>query len=68
MNNELLNMFFTGVARKKLFQHYDFSVLYNCNVLVLMIYSCKDVLKDLASDLVGTFRFEGLLYFVFNFG
>ena len=68
MNNELLNMFFTGVAIKKLFQDYDFSVLYNCNVLVLMIYSCKDVLKDLASDLVGTFRFEGLLYFVFNFG
>ena len=31
-----------------------------------MIYSYKDVLKDLALDLVGSF--EGLLYFVYNFG
>ena len=33
-----------------------------------MVYSYKDVLKDLALDLVGTFSFEGLLYFVYNFG
>ena len=28
-----------------------------------MVYSYKDVLKDLALDLVGTFSFEDLLYF-----
>ena len=32
-----------------------------------MVYSYKDVLKDRALDLVGTFSFEGLLYFVYNF-
>ena len=33
-----------------------------------MVYSYKDVLKDLALDLVGTLSFESLLYFVPNFG
>ena len=33
-----------------------------------MVYNYKDVIKDLALDLAGTFRFEGLLYFVWNFG
>ena len=37
-------------------------------MIVLMVYSYKDVLKDLALDLVGTFHFERLLYFVYNFG
>ena len=37
-------------------------------VLVLMVYSYKNVLKDLALDLVVTFSFEGMLYFVHNFG
>ena len=32
-----------------------------------MVYSYKDVLKDRALDLIGTFSFEGLLYFVYNF-
>ena len=31
-----------------------------------MFYSYKDVLKDIALDLVGCF--EVLLYFVYNFG
>ena len=31
-------------------------------------YSDKDVLKDVALDLVGTISFEGLLYFVYNLG
>ena len=39
----------------------------NSSVLVLMVYSYKDVPKDLALDLVGIFSFEGLLYFVYNF-
>ena len=43
-------------------------LVYDSNVLVLMVYSYKDVLKDLALDLVGTLRFEGLLYFVYNYG
>ena len=43
-------------------------LVYNSSVLVLMDYSYKDVLKDIALDLVGTFSFEGLLYFVYNFG
>ena len=42
--------------------------VHDSSVLVLMVYSYKDVLKDLALDLVGTFGFEGLLYFVYNFG
>ena len=33
-----------------------------------MVYNYKDVLEDLALDLVGTFSFEGLLCFVYNFG
>ena len=37
------------------------------SVLLLMVYSQKDVLKDLALDLVDTFSFEGLLHFVYNF-
>ena len=42
---------------------------YNSSVLGLMVSSYKDVLKDLALDLVGPFiSFEGLLYFVYNFG
>ena len=32
-----------------------------------MVYSYKDVLKDRALDLIDTFSFEGLLYFVYNF-
>ena len=43
-------------------------LVYNSSVLVLMDYSYKDALKDIALDLVGTFSFEGLLYFVCNFG
>ena len=43
-------------------------LLYDSNVLVLMVYSYKDILKNLDLDLVGTFIFEGLLYFVYNFG
>ena len=43
-------------------------LVYDSNVLVLMVYSYKDVLKDLALDLVGTLSFEGLLYFVYNYG
>ena len=43
-------------------------LVYNSSVLVLqMVYSYKDVLKDLALDLVLAFSFEGLLYFVYNF-
>ena len=40
--------------------------VYKSSVLVLMVYSDKDVLKDLALDLVGSF--EGLPYFRYNFG
>ena len=43
-------------------------LVYDSNALVLMVYSYKDVLEDLALDLVSTFSFEGLLYFVYNFG
>ena len=43
-------------------------LVYDFSVLVLMVYSYKDDLKDLLLDLVGTFSFEGLLYFVYNFG
>ena len=54
---ELLNMFFHRCSYK----NSCFSELESkCSVLVLMVYSYKDVLKDLA--LVGSF--EGLLYFV----
>ena len=35
---------------------------------MLMVYSDKDVLKDLALDLVGTSSFESFLYFVYSFG
>ena len=42
-------------------------LVYDSSVLVLMVYRQKDVLKDLALDLVVTFSFEGLLYFVYNF-
>ena len=41
--------------------------VYNSSVLVLMVYIYKDVLKDLALDLVGNSSFGGLLYFVYNF-
>ena len=37
-------------------------LVYDSSDLVLMVYSCKDVLKDLALDLVGTFSFEDLFY------
>ena len=58
-------MFFHGCSYK----NSCFNVLvYESSVLVLMVYSHKDVLKDPALDLVGTFSFEGLLYFVYNFG
>ena len=43
-------------------------LVYDSSVFVLMDYSCKDVLKDLDLGLVGTFSFEGLLYFVYSFG
>ena len=43
-------------------------VVYNSNVLVPMVYSYKNAPKGLALDLVGTLSFEGLLYFVYNFG
>ena len=42
--------------------------MYNFSDLVLMVYRYKDALKYFALDLVGTFSFEGLLYFVYNFG
>ena len=42
-------------------------LVYDSSVLVLMICSHKDVLKGLALDVVGTFSFEGLLCFVYNF-
>ena len=59
--NELLNMFFHRCSYK----NSCFSELvYDSSVLVLMVYSQKDNLKDLALDIVGTFSFEGLLYFV----
>ena len=41
---------------------------HDSSVLVLMVYSYKGNLKDLALDLVGTSSFEDLLYFVYNFG
>ena len=41
-------------------------LVYNSSVLVLMVYSYKDVLKDLALDLVGSF--QELLYLAYNFG
>ena len=40
--------------------------VYNSSVLVLMVYSEKDVLRDLALDF-GNFSFQGLLYFVYYF-
>ena len=43
-------------------------LVYDFSVPVLMVYSFKDVLQDLLLDLVGTFSFEGLLYFAYNFG
>ena len=43
-------------------------LVYNSSVLVLIVYTYKNVLKDFALDLVDTFSFEGLLYFVYNFG
>ena len=43
-------------------------LVHNSIVLVLMLCSYKDAHKDLTIDLVGTFSFKGLLYFVFNFG
>ena len=61
---ELLNMFFHMCSYKNSF----FSELvYNSSVLVLMVYSYQDVLKDFALDFVGNFSFEGLLYFIYNF-
>ena len=33
-----------------------------------MVHNYKSFLKDFALDLVDTFSFEGLLYFVYNFG
>ena len=42
--------------------------VYESSVLMLMVYSYNNVLKDLALDLVGTSSFEGLLYFVYSFG
>ena len=45
----------------------DKKLVYIVSILVLMVYSYKDVLKNLALDLVGTFNFEGLLYIVCNF-
>ena len=61
---ELLNMFFHMCSYK----NSCFSELvYNSSVLVLMVYSYQDVLKDFALDFVGNFSFEGLLYFIYNF-
>ena len=62
------------MALKTFFHKYNYKnsyfseLAYDSSVLVLMVYSYKDVLKDLALDLVGTSSFEGLLYFVYNFG
>ena len=43
-------------------------LVYDFSVPVPMVYSFKDVLQDLTLDLVGTFSFESLLYFAYNFG
>ena len=51
-------MFFHRYSYKN---SYFNELVYNSSVL-----SYKDVLKDLALDLLGSF--EGLLYFVYNFG
>ena len=61
---ELLNMFFHRCSYKN---SCSSKLVYNSSVLVWMVYSHKDVLKDLALDVVGSFSFEGLLYFVYNF-
>ena len=34
-------------------------LVYNSSVLMLMVYSYKDVLKDHALDFEGSFSFEG---------
>ena len=54
-------MFFHRCSYKK----GNFSELvYDFSVLVLMVYSYKDVLKDLAFDLVGSSSFKDLLCLV----
>ena len=58
-------MFFHKCSYKN---SYFRELVYDSSVLVLMVYSYKDVLKDLDLDLVGTSSFEGLLYFAYNFG
>ena len=47
---------------------YFSKLVHNSFVLVLMLCSYKDAHKYLTLDLVGTFSFKGLLYFVFSFG
>ena len=56
------NLFWQQID-KKTAKKYE---LLNSSVRVLMVYRYKDVLKDVALDLVGSF--EGLLYFVDSFG
>ena len=58
-------MFFNRYSYK---YRFFIELVYDSSVFVLMVYSHKDVLKDLALDLVGTFSFEDLLYFVYNIG
>ena len=43
-------------------------LVYDSSVLVIVVYSYKGVLKNLALDLVGTLSFDSLLYFVYKFG
>ena len=60
---ELLNMLLHRCSYKN---SYFSELVYNSSDLVLMVYSYKDILKDFVLDIVGSF--EGLLYFVYNFG
>ena len=60
---KLLNISFHKCSYKK---SCFTELVYKSSVLVLMVYSYKDILKDLALDLVGSF--ERLLYFVYSFG
>ena len=55
----------TGFFYRCSYENSSFSELvYDCSVLVMMVHSHKDAFKDLALDLVSTYSFEELLYFV----
>ena len=59
---KLLNTLFRRCSYKN---SYFSELEYNSSVLLLMVYSYKDVLKEFALNLVGSF--ESLLYFAYNF-